>query len=173
MRDVRDGGGMASLLALALFCFFHASCPVDGLLKCYCDICADTNYTCETDGYCFASTSLENEVVTHARRCVHKQLSSSQPEPFILCMTSDSRNMTFVIECCNQDYCNRYLKPQLHPRNKEGTIQTDLEVTKTLQVARAFAATLLFLLSSLPLFFSLFSLFFFYVSLFLSLVLFL
>ncbi|XP_019700832.1 TGF-beta receptor type-1 isoform X5 [Harpegnathos saltator] len=119
MRDVRDGGGMASLLALALFCFFHASCPVDGLLKCYCDICADTNYTCETDGYCFASTSLENEVVTHARRCVHKQLSSSQPEPFILCMTSDSRNMTFVIECCNQDYCNRYLKPQLHPRNKE------------------------------------------------------
>ncbi|XP_032666291.1 TGF-beta receptor type-1 isoform X4 [Odontomachus brunneus] len=121
MRGVRDGGGMASLLALALFCFFHASCPVDGLLKCYCDICADANYTCETDGYCFASTSLENDVVTYARRCVHKQLSSSQPEPFILCMTSDSRNMTFVIECCNQDYCNRYLKPQLHPRNKEAS----------------------------------------------------
>ncbi|XP_014470881.1 PREDICTED: TGF-beta receptor type-1 isoform X4 [Dinoponera quadriceps] len=119
MRGVRDGGGMASLLALALFCFFHASSPVDGLLKCYCDICADANYTCETDGYCFASTSLENDVVTYARRCVHKQLSSSQPEPFILCMTSDSRNMTFVIECCNQDYCNRNLKPQLHPRNKE------------------------------------------------------
>ncbi|OXU17611.1 hypothetical protein TSAR_009362 [Trichomalopsis sarcophagae] len=37
-------------------------------------------------------------------------------------MTSDSINTTFVIECCREDYCNRGLKPQLHPRNKEGTV---------------------------------------------------
>ncbi|PBC28446.1 UDP-glucose 6-dehydrogenase [Apis cerana cerana] len=37
-------------------------------LKCYCDICTETNHTCETDGYCFASTSLENDVTTYAKR---------------------------------------------------------------------------------------------------------
>ncbi|XP_035734220.1 TGF-beta receptor type-1-like isoform X13 [Vespa mandarinia] len=118
MRGAR-GSCSASVLALALFYLLYASYPVDGLLKCYCDICTDTNHTCETDGYCFASTSLENDVITYARRCVHKQLSSSQPEPLIFCMTSDSRNTTFVIECCKEDFCNRDLKPQLHPRTKE------------------------------------------------------
>ncbi|XP_012532060.1 TGF-beta receptor type-1 isoform X4 [Monomorium pharaonis] len=118
MRGVRDGG-MASLLALALLCLLHAFSPVNGL-KCYCDICSDTNYTCETDGYCFASTSLKNNVITYARRCVLKHLPPSQPEPRIFCMTSDSRNTTFVIECCNkEDFCNRDLKPLLHPSNNE------------------------------------------------------
>ncbi|KAL2724582.1 TGF-beta receptor type-1 isoform X1 [Vespula maculifrons] len=62
MRGAR-GSCSASVLALALFYLLYASYPVDGLLKCYCDICTDTNHTCETDGYCFASTSLENDVV--------------------------------------------------------------------------------------------------------------
>ena len=117
MRGVREGG-MASFLALALLCLFHASCPVDGL-KCYCDICLETNYTCETDGYCFASTSLENGDITYARRCVSRHLPPSQPEPLIFCMTSESRNTSFVIQCCKEDFCNRDLKPPLHPRNKE------------------------------------------------------
>ncbi|KAI4500208.1 hypothetical protein M0802_004625 [Mischocyttarus mexicanus] len=95
-------------------------------LKCFCDICPDNNHTCETDGYCFASTSLENDVITYARRCVNKQLSSSQPEPLIFCMTSDSRNTTFVIECCKEDFCNRDLKPQLHPRTKEGRANQEI-----------------------------------------------
>lgn len=89
-----------------------------------------------------------------AWRCVTRHLPPSQPEPLIFCMTSDSRNTSFVIECCKEDFCNRDLNPPLHPRNKEGIVQTDLEVTKTLQVARAFAATLL----SHP--FSIFCLFF-------------
>ncbi|XP_076231694.1 TGF-beta receptor type-1 babo isoform X2 [Calliopsis andreniformis] len=119
MRGACDGG-TASFLALALLCLFHTSCLVDGgLLKCYCDICTETNHTCETDGYCFASASLKNdETPTYARRCVNKQLPSSQPEPLIFCMTSVSRNTTFVIECCKEDFCNRDLKPQLHPRIK-------------------------------------------------------
>ncbi|KAL6447689.1 hypothetical protein ACFW04_000095 [Cataglyphis niger] len=192
MRGVRDGG-MASFLALILLCLFHASYPVNGLLKCYCDICEEGNYTCETDGYCFASTSLENGVITYARRCldrskwlppeaphfcnskpgiyrswiccdkdlcnlnsypvllspdtselssevtefqesgryalphwlpphvrcVNRHLPPSQPEPLIFCMTSDSRNTSFVIECCKEDFCNRDLKPPLHPQRKE------------------------------------------------------
>ncbi|KYN40220.1 TGF-beta receptor type-1 [Trachymyrmex septentrionalis] len=120
MRGVRDGG-MASLLALALLYLLHASYPVNGAgnLKCYCDICPKTNYTCETDGYCFASTSLKNNVISYARRCVNKRLPASQPEPRIFCMTSEARNTTFVIECCSEDFCNKDLKPPLHPSNNE------------------------------------------------------
>jgi hypothetical protein len=41
-------------------------------LLCHCDICANTNDTCDTDGYCFASTSLQEDtgVVTYSYRCV-------------------------------------------------------------------------------------------------------
>lgn len=89
-------------------------------------------------------TSFSENGAKSAWRCVLKHLPPSQPEPRIFCMTSDSRNTTFVIECCNkEDFCNRELKPLLHPSNNEGIVQTDLEVTKTLQVARALAATLL------------------------------
>ncbi|XP_011153358.1 TGF-beta receptor type-1 isoform X2 [Harpegnathos saltator] len=125
MRDVRDGGGMASLLALALFCFFHASCPVDGLLKCYCDICADTNYTCETDGYCFASTSLENEVVTHARRCYNKTHFFPDTDYSVWCTTNSTLRgqdgIRFEVACCDQfDYCNRDLGPFFPPHESRG-----------------------------------------------------
>lgn len=40
-------------------------------LKCHCDICtAETNYTCETDGFCFTSTSLNRKTgaLVHAYR---------------------------------------------------------------------------------------------------------
>ncbi|XP_014221089.1 TGF-beta receptor type-1 isoform X3 [Trichogramma pretiosum] len=101
---------LASCLVAALLC----STSVQGL-KCHCDICADTNNTCITDGVCFASTSLdvEKDQITYAYRCVGKK-----PEPMIFCMTSDSINTTFVIECCKEDYCNLDLKPQLHPRKE-------------------------------------------------------
>ncbi|XP_015122148.1 TGF-beta receptor type-1 isoform X2 [Diachasma alloeum] len=110
---------MMSVYALVVLLFTHSSSIVDGL-KCHCDICADTNHTCETDGYCFASTTLDRGEITHAYRCVHKQLSSSQPEPLIFCMTSNLINTSFVIDCCHkEDFCNRDLRPQLHPRTTE------------------------------------------------------
>ncbi|XP_044576414.1 TGF-beta receptor type-1 isoform X5 [Cotesia glomerata] len=109
---------------IAFVLIIYLSTTVNGL-KCYCDICVDTNHTCETDGYCFASTSREDDVITHAYRCVKKQLSSSQPEPLIFCMTSNSINTTFVIECCKEDFCNRDLKPALHPTTREVTAAGD------------------------------------------------
>ncbi|XP_008555473.1 TGF-beta receptor type-1 isoform X3 [Microplitis mediator] len=115
------GKKINNTLGIIAFVFIiYLSTRVDGL-KCYCDICVDTNHTCETDGYCFASTSREDDVITHAYRCVKKQLSSSQPEPLIFCMTSNSINTTFVIECCKEDFCNRDLKPALHPTTREVT----------------------------------------------------
>lgn len=99
-------------------------------------------------------TSFSETGAKSAWRCVLKHLPPSQPEPRIFCMTSDSRNTTFVIQCCNkEDFCNRDLKPQLHPSNNEGIVQTDLEVTKSLQVARALAATFVSHFSSFFFFF--------------------
>lgn len=42
-------------------------------LKCHCDICtAETNHTCETDGFCFTSTSLSRKTgaLVHAYRYI-------------------------------------------------------------------------------------------------------
>ncbi|XP_011264014.1 TGF-beta receptor type-1 isoform X1 [Camponotus floridanus] len=116
MRGVRDGG-MASLLALALLCLFYASYSVNGvLLKCFCDICPGDNYTCETDGYCFASTSLENGVITYARRCYNKTNFFPDNTFSIWCTTNSTLRgpdgTEFVIACCDHsDYCNRDLRP--------------------------------------------------------------
>lgn len=123
MRGACDGG-IASFLALALLCLFHASCLVDGL-KCHCDICTENNHTCETDGYCFASTSLENDVITYARRCYGKESSFPSPEYSIWCSTNNTLHgpgdLEYVIACCkNFDYCNRDLRPSLSPRAAGG-----------------------------------------------------
>ncbi|XP_033226740.1 TGF-beta receptor type-1 isoform X4 [Belonocnema kinseyi] len=126
------------LLALVLVCLFLVPLIVNGL-KCHCDICTESNHTCVTDGYCFASTSLDHDVITHAYRCVKKQLSPSQPEPLIFCMTSDSVNTTFVIECCKKDFCNRDLKPLLQPRIKEVLPNGSRTTWETWQTAMAIA----------------------------------
>jgi len=103
--------------------------------------CLDANASCALSRVLL--TSFFETGAKSAWRCVNKRLPASQPEPRIFCMTSEARNTTFVIECCSEDFCNKDLKPPLHPSNNEGIVQTDLEVTKTLQVARALAATLL------------------------------
>ncbi|KAL6447685.1 hypothetical protein ACFW04_000095 [Cataglyphis niger] len=124
MRGVRDGG-MASFLALILLCLFHASYPVNGLLKCYCDICEEGNYTCETDGYCFASTSLENGVITYARRCYDKTNFFPDTEYSVWCTTNSTQRgpdgIEFVIACCDHsDYCNRDLRPSFPTHESRG-----------------------------------------------------
>ncbi|XP_050465594.1 TGF-beta receptor type-1 isoform X1 [Cataglyphis hispanica] len=124
MRGVRDGG-MASFLALILLCLFHASYPVNGLLRCYCDICEEGNYTCETDGYCFASTSLENGVITYARRCYDKTNFFPDTEYSVWCTTNSTLRgpdgIEFVIACCDHsDYCNRDLRPSFPIHESRG-----------------------------------------------------
>ncbi|XP_046814343.1 TGF-beta receptor type-1 isoform X2 [Vespa crabro] len=135
MRGAR-GSCSASVLALALFYLLYASYPVDGLLKCYCDICTDTNHTCETDGYCFASTSLENDVITYARRCYNKTYFFPGPEYSVWCTTNIIQNVPdgikSVVACCDHsDFCNRELWPsfplhELEPRQRSRN-DNDLE----------------------------------------------
>lgn len=87
--------------------------------------CPDANASYQV----FSSSRFFETGAKSAWRCVPKHLPPSQPEPLIFCMTSDSRNTSFVIECCKQDFCNQDLKPMLHP-SKEGIVQTNLGVTK-------------------------------------------
>ncbi|XP_029053022.1 TGF-beta receptor type-1 isoform X4 [Osmia bicornis bicornis] len=109
MRGACDGG-IASFLALALLCLFHTSCLVDGLLKCFCDICKDNNQTCETDGYCFASTSLENDTPMYARRCLDRNHWFPPEEP-LACNSKPGIYRSSL--CCDKDYCNQNLYPVL------------------------------------------------------------
>ncbi|XP_015185354.1 PREDICTED: TGF-beta receptor type-1 isoform X3 [Polistes dominula] len=108
MRGAR-GSYSASVLALAVFFLLYVSYSVDGL-KCYCDICTDNNHTCETDGYCFASTSLENDVITYARRCLDRW-HWFPPEDPLFC--NGKPGIYRSRSCCDKDFCNRNLHPDL------------------------------------------------------------
>uniref|UniRef100_A0A1B6EC83 Serine/threonine-protein kinase receptor n=1 Tax=Clastoptera arizonana TaxID=38151 RepID=A0A1B6EC83_9HEMI len=81
---------------------------VEGLL-CHCDICGNTNYTCETDGYCFTSTfKKDSGVVEHLYRCLDKE-KFFPPELHYQCRDRQS-NASILLACCdNYNYCNRYL----------------------------------------------------------------
>lgn len=105
------------MMTNVFFCFFvFFSFQVSVGLKCYCDICRDENHTCETDGLCFTTTSLDdNSVITHSYRCFQKH-ELHPPEKPVVCLQSESRLTHFVIKCCNgYDYCNRDLSPTLAP----------------------------------------------------------
>ncbi|XP_060879283.1 TGF-beta receptor type-1-like isoform X1 [Metopolophium dirhodum] len=99
------------LLAVGfLFTFSHS---VNGL-SCYCDICADSNYTCVTDGYCFTSISKDTSVIRHSSRCLENNIVIPREKPLI-CHYIKKHNDSFVTECCKDyDFCNRDLKPTLH-----------------------------------------------------------
>ncbi|XP_063982706.1 TGF-beta receptor type-1 isoform X5 [Diachasmimorpha longicaudata] len=89
-----------SVYALVVVLFILSSSIVDGL-KCHCDICADTNHTCETDGYCFASTTLDRGEITHAYRCLDRSKWFPPGDP--LACKQDFNQSGF---CCTIDYCN-------------------------------------------------------------------
>ncbi|XP_023244879.1 TGF-beta receptor type-1 isoform X2 [Copidosoma floridanum] len=107
---------------LALLCLLFASATLVQGLKCHCDICSETNNTCETDGYCFASTSLDKDVITYAYRCYNKRNFFPDPKYSVWCRSSDSdvlHGLTgnrFVVSCCdNADYCNRDIRMTVPP----------------------------------------------------------
>jgi len=110
------GGKMAlaefcTVLAVVLLLSLHHT----EALKCKCDICHDANNTCETDGYCFSSTSLNQKTgkLSHAYRCLDQALLYP-PENPIMCHYSRPTNDTFKVSCCkDKDHCN-VQEPLLH-----------------------------------------------------------
>uniref|UniRef100_A0A2A4K052 receptor protein serine/threonine kinase n=3 Tax=Heliothis virescens TaxID=7102 RepID=A0A2A4K052_HELVI len=86
-----------------IFAVYRRLDTVDGL-KCYCNSERCPNSTCETDGFCFASTSLENKVQKFTYQCWDRKNSFPPGDMPIWC-----REKERDISCCATDYCNREL----------------------------------------------------------------
>ncbi|XP_018573309.1 activin receptor type-1B-like [Anoplophora glabripennis] len=68
---------MKDQLARTLFVFSSFAFVCNNIievwsLKCKCDICKTTNYTCETDGYCFTSAFIKFGVLQYNYSVIHK-----------------------------------------------------------------------------------------------------
>ncbi|XP_068633519.1 TGF-beta receptor type-1 isoform X1 [Battus philenor] len=87
-------------------------------LKCYCnsDSPSCPNSTCETDGFCYASTTLENGVQKFSYHCIELKSLIPIEHPFS-CSTTRTRNESVVIQCCkSHDMCNHDLRLELHTK---------------------------------------------------------
>ncbi|KAK9745856.1 Protein kinase domain [Popillia japonica] len=96
-------------------------------LKCKCDNCPTTNYTCETDGYCFTMTYIGSDgAVKRGYRCLPDDLRRPLDNPMFCHFMNQSRH-SFVMKCCkDQNFCNAYLHPELTPQpqgNRWGTLE--------------------------------------------------
>lgn len=83
-------------------------------LKCFCNTCPEQNYTCETDGLCFLSTSKnENGEIENTYRCLNTS-KNFPPENPLVCYTS--------AKCCGDyHFCNKDLQPVLPDYKVEQT----------------------------------------------------
>ncbi|XP_063547668.1 TGF-beta receptor type-1 isoform X1 [Cydia strobilella] len=109
-------------LLLLLFVVYRKLDPVEGL-KCYCDTTGPScqNETCETDGFCFASTTLKDGVEKYEYRCMDRRALIPPEHPFG-CSTTKAKNESVVIQCCDsRDMCNRDMRPQLQPKPPDTT----------------------------------------------------
>uniref|UniRef100_A0A8C3ITF1 Activin receptor type-1C n=1 Tax=Chrysemys picta bellii TaxID=8478 RepID=A0A8C3ITF1_CHRPI len=68
-------------------------------LKCVCQLCEHTNFTCQTEGACWASVMLTNGKEEVTKSCV------SLPELNAQVFCHSSKNITKT-ECCYTDFCN-------------------------------------------------------------------
>ncbi|KAF2898758.1 hypothetical protein ILUMI_07415 [Ignelater luminosus] len=81
-------------------------------LKCKCDICRDSNYTCETDGYCFTSIH-QHKVgsIEHSYSCLNRRNYFPPEQPRWCSQPSTTKSARL---CCDEhDMCNADLRPQL------------------------------------------------------------
>uniref|UniRef100_A0A1B6IBK3 Serine/threonine-protein kinase receptor n=1 Tax=Homalodisca liturata TaxID=320908 RepID=A0A1B6IBK3_9HEMI len=106
-------------IVLKLYLLICLQTTVKGLL-CHCDICGpETNHTCKTEGYCFASIYVNKEtgVIIHSIRtgCLDRE-SFFPPEDHKLCNYRGKTSNKVMLECCRRDYCNVGVQPTLTER---------------------------------------------------------
>uniref|UniRef100_A0A672UIA6 Activin receptor type-1C n=1 Tax=Strigops habroptila TaxID=2489341 RepID=A0A672UIA6_STRHB len=77
-------------------------------LKCVCQLCEHTNFTCHTEGACWASVMLTNGREEVIKSCV------SLPELNAQVFCHSSKNITKT-ECCYTDFCNNITLPHISP----------------------------------------------------------
>ncbi|KAJ8911991.1 hypothetical protein NQ315_003273, partial [Exocentrus adspersus] len=73
-------------------------------LKCKCDICRTTNYTCETDGYCFTSAFIKSGVLQYNYSCLSRAHFFPPEDPLWCHQNATVESTRFC--CHNNDYCN-------------------------------------------------------------------
>lgn len=109
---------------LLIFAIYRKLDAVDGL-KCYCNSERCPNSTCVTDGFCYASASIERGILKHTYHCIEKISLIPIEHPFS-CSTTKIKNESVVIKCCNtHDMCNENLRLDLPSKPPEtGTTAT-------------------------------------------------
>ncbi|XP_032549720.1 activin receptor type-1C isoform X1 [Chiroxiphia lanceolata] len=93
---MRDPPGPALRAALPLLGAAVSLCTG---LQCVCQLCEHTNFTCQTEGACWASVMLTNGREEVVKSCV------SLPELNAQVFCHSSKNITKT-ECCYTDFCN-------------------------------------------------------------------
>ncbi|CAH2232564.1 jg6059 [Pararge aegeria aegeria] len=89
---------------------------VVGLLKCYCNFESCPNSTCETDGYCYAATSLDRGLAKHTYHCIELKSLIPIEHPFS-CSSTKTRNESVAIQCCkSHDMCNQDLRLEIRTK---------------------------------------------------------
>ncbi|KAL4688677.1 hypothetical protein H8959_004929, partial [Pygathrix nigripes] len=76
-----------------------AAAELSAGLKCVCLLCDSSNFTCQTEGACWASVMLTNGKEQVIKSCV------SLPELNAQVFCHSSNNVTKT-ECCFTDFCN-------------------------------------------------------------------
>ncbi|XP_026678608.1 TGF-beta receptor type-1 [Diaphorina citri] len=86
-------------------------------LLCCCDICPESNHTCETDGYCFTSTFLDKAtgVISYNYRCLDKaKFFPPGRKPIVCDQRYSPPTKDFALLCCRiRNFCNDDIKPRL------------------------------------------------------------
>ncbi|XP_074885218.1 activin receptor type-1C isoform X1 [Buteo buteo] len=93
------GRAAGSALRLALPLLAAAVVWLCAGLQCVCQLCEHTNFTCQTEGACWASVMLTNGREEVIKSCV------SLPELNAQVFCHSSKNITKT-ECCYTDFCN-------------------------------------------------------------------
>ncbi|XP_054168311.1 TGF-beta receptor type-1-like isoform X2 [Oppia nitens] len=135
MKSILFNKSIVLLLLLSICLTKHLA---NGL-KCHCDICPpESNHTCDTDGLCFASTSIDDKgVISHSYRCLDKD-KIFPPENPLWCK-SEIYFPKSVHHCCqHRDFCNKYLRPTLPPVTQPPSVESDRDrsaIEKALMIA--------------------------------------
>ncbi|XP_037928556.1 TGF-beta receptor type-1 isoform X3 [Teleopsis dalmanni] len=103
----------------------------DRLLKCHCDICKETNFICETDGYCFTSVEKGSDATTFSYRCMSLETHIPPDDP----AWCHEKSNSYHVECCYDDLCNT--------RNNFKGLLPEQSLSTWVLVAIIFGATLI------------------------------
>lgn len=79
-------------------------------LECYCQLCTKDNFTCVTDGVCFASVTRTADKIMRNSMCIAEIDLIPRDRPFV-CSPSTRDGVPTVSYCCNTPLCNKVELP--------------------------------------------------------------